>query len=225
MPPHGAPNNWTCLKFTSAIMVFVSTLLVIFTNFATIASFTGLHPFYIDQHNRKATANLQVDLGYETYVGVANSSTGLNVFKGFVNITMVINLTSDSTRIRFAAPPTGSLRWQAPQPPTTNQDTIIDASSFGAACPHNLKAGQYTRVLPSPISEDCLFLNVYAPHNASGLPVFVNIHGGGYGVGDSREDLSKLINANDNAFVGVSIQYRVSAPKSIYVSESLLILQ
>jgi carboxylesterase type B len=68
-------------------------------------------------------------------------------------------------------------------------------------------------------------LNVYAPHNASGLPVFVNIHGGGYGVGDSREDLSKLINANDNAFVGVSIQYRVSAPKSIYVSESLLILQ
>jgi acetyl esterase/lipase len=224
MPSHNVPNNWTCLRFTSAIMVFVLTLLVLFTNFATIASFTGLHSL-LNKHNRKAIADLQVDLRYETYVGVANSSTGLNVYKGFVNITMIIDLTSDGKRMRFAAPPTGSLRWQAPQPPTTNRGTVIDASSFGAACPHNLKAGQYTRVLPSPISEDCLFLNVWAPHNASGLPVFVNIHGGGYGVGDSREDLSKLINANDNAFVGVSVQYRVSTPNSIFSGALLLILQ
>jgi carboxylesterase type B len=70
-------------------------------------------------------------------------------------------------------------------------------------------------VLPSPISEDCLFLNVKAPQNASDLPVFVNIHGGGYGVGDGREDLSRLINVNHNAFVGVSIQYRVSTAQRV----------
>lgn len=112
--------------------------------------------------------------------------------------------------IRFAAPPTGELRWQAPQPPAKDNGTILDASSFSAACPHSLRAGQVGRVLPSPISEDCLFLNVYAPINASSLPVLFYIHGGGYGVGDGRQDLTKLINANDNTFVAVSIQYRVS---------------
>ena len=63
---------------------------------------------------------------------------------------------------------------------------------------------------PSPIDEDCLFLNVYAPQNATRLPALVWIHGGGYGVGDGREDMSTLINANDNSFIGVGIQYRVS---------------
>lgn len=63
---------------------------------------------------------------------------------------------------------------------------------------------------PSPIDEDCLFLNVFAPRSAARLPVLVWIHGGGYGVGDGREDMSNLINTNDNGFIGVGIQYRVS---------------
>jgi carboxylesterase type B len=61
-----------------------------------------------------------------------------------------------------------------------------------------------------PSSEDCLFLNVYAPQNASNLPVLVWIHGGGYGVGDGTQDLSSIVNANDNDFIGIAIQYRVS---------------
>jgi carboxylesterase type B len=116
--------------------------------------------------------------------------------------------------IRFAAPPTGTRRWQAPQAPAKNRASVIDANAFGAACPHSLRSGQHGRVLPEPISEDCLFLNVYAPKDASGLPVLVHIHGGGYGVGDGRQDLSKLINANDNSFIAVSIQYRVSCAES-----------
>lgn len=35
------------------------------------------------------------------------------------------------------------------------------------------------------------------------------IHGGGYGWGDGRTDMSAMINDNDNAFIGISIQYRV----------------
>jgi carboxylesterase type B len=55
-------------------------------------------------------------------------------------------------------------------------------------------------------------VNVWAPKHKSksGLPVFVNIHGGGYGVGDGREDLSGLVNANNSSFVAVNVQYRVS---------------
>lgn len=60
-------------------------------------------------------------------------------------------------------------------------------------------------------SEDCLFLNVFAPDNATGpLPVLVWIHGGGYGAGNGRQDLSAIMNANHNNFIGVAIQYRVS---------------
>jgi carboxylesterase type B len=64
-------------------------------------------------------------------------------------------------------------------------------------------------VAPSPIDEDCLFLHVYAPQNANRLPVLVWMYDGGYGVGDGREDMSRLINANDNSSIGVGIQYRV----------------
>jgi carboxylesterase type B len=112
--------------------------------------------------------------------------------------------------IRFAAPPTGNLRWQAPQPPTFNRSGVIQANAFAPFCPQNPDAPNG----PGPAygDEDCLFLNVYAPANASSLPVLVWIHGGGYGAGNGREDLSPIINANHNNFVGVAIQYRVRDP-------------
>jgi len=84
-----------------------------------------------------------------------------------------------------------------------------------------------------PGDEDCLFLNVWAPEKqrdgpdeeesdlahhhtrrrraAAGLPVLVWIHGGGYGLGNGRQDMADFIGTNDNSIVGVSIQYRVSA--------------
>jgi len=64
----------------------------------------------------------------------------------------------------------------------------------------------------TPGDEDCLFLNVYSPATADAgkkLPVLVWIHGGGYGMGDGRQDLTEIMEANGNSFVGVSIQYRV----------------
>lgn len=61
-------------------------------------------------------------------------------------------------------------------------------------------------------SEDCLFLNVYAPENAQNLPVFVWIHGGGYEIGGTSPfDPSALINTNNKDFVAVIIQYRLGA--------------
>jgi carboxylesterase type B len=62
-----------------------------------------------------------------------------------------------------------------------------------------------------PSSEDCLFLNVYAPPNAANLPVLVWIHGGGYGLGNGQQNLTDLILANNGSFLGVTIQYRLGA--------------
>ncbi|KAF2790340.1 carboxylesterase type B [Melanomma pulvis-pyrius CBS 109.77] len=161
-----------------------------------ITAFPHAQPFEaLKQQADKQTTSLQVDLGYAIYEGVgSNSSTGINTFKG----------------IRFAAPPLGPLRWQAPQPPRTNRTSVISAASFGSACYQTANSGPGFGPLVKGV-EDCLFLNVYAPANASKLPVLVWIHGGGYGVGDGTQNLTDIIAANENGFVGVSIQYRLGA--------------
>jgi carboxylesterase type B len=107
--------------------------------------------------------------------------------------------------IRYAAPPTGSLRWQAPQAPTVNRSSIPSAANYGAVCPQNPDAtGAIVAESTQGASEDCLFLNVYAPNNGttSPLPVVVWIHGGGYGGGSSRlYDCSSMINTTGNNFI------------------------
>jgi para-nitrobenzyl esterase len=88
----------------------------------------------------------------------------------------------------YAAPPVGDLRWKAPQPPA-KWSGERDASKFGAHCAQNHVFDDMVFQGPAP-SEDCLFLNVYAPADAtdkSKLPVMFWIHGGGYSGGGSDE--------------------------------------
>jgi carboxylesterase type B len=144
------------------------------------------------------TPGLSVDLGYAVYTGVRNITTGLNVWKG----------------IRYAAPPVGKLRWQAPQTPTASSTATL-AATFGPACPQSLPSFPSTTFVRG--NEDCLFLNVYSPtlndststDTATGLPVLVWIHGGGYGEGSGQQDMAAFINTNGNGLVAVTIQYRV----------------
>ncbi|GAB7365090.1 hypothetical protein MBLNU230_g6181t1 [Neophaeotheca triangularis] len=151
---------------------------------------------------------LTVDLGYEIYEGYNDAGTGLDNWLG----------------IRFAAPPTGRNRWQPPMTPATNRSTPIQATEFGPTCPQSGNAplnqtqlaenGSFAEPYYSENvegDEDCLFLNVQAPRNAKNLPVLVWIHGGGYGAGNGRQNLSQIINANEGDFIGVSIQYRLGA--------------
>jgi acetylcholinesterase len=118
-----------------------------------------------------------VDLGYAKYQGIYNETTGIQSFKG----------------MRYAAPPIGDLRWRAPQPPV-HLPGIQDASKYGKQC----LQGTMGEGSDAPVkgilaaatgsfatsSEDCLFVNVIVPPNAtigeSSLPVAVFIHGGGY---------------------------------------------
>lgn len=109
-------------------------------------------------------------------------------------------------RIRYAAPPVGDLRWKEAVKPTLNRTATL-ADTFGPTCPGVLPPG--APFFPRG-SEDCLFLNVWAPDKAKNLPVLVWIHGGGYGYGDGTQDMTDFINDNENSVVVVSIQYRVS---------------
>jgi para-nitrobenzyl esterase len=127
--------------------------------------------------------------------------------------------------IPYAAPPTGALRWQAPQSHTARAGTQ-DATHFGAACPQNQGNPDWYRtvatamgasgdVVPAlaDISEDCLFLNVWSPPDgerpATGWPVMVWIHGGSNVNGFSHEPNYRGHNLALQGVVVVSINYRL----------------
>lgn len=86
--------------------------------------------------------------------------------------------------IPYAAPPVGLLRWRAPQPPA-RWPGVRQADAFSAASWQDI---DYCRELgggdPGRFSEDCLYLNVWAPASAAQpLPVMVWLHGGGFTIG------------------------------------------
>lgn len=117
-------------------------------------------------------------------------SDGLSIFKG----------------IPFAAPPVGDLRWKAPEPVRPWQGIkLVDA--FGLACmqPENSQGNT------APVSEDCLYLNVWTPAKRSGadIPVLVWIHGGGFSGGSTSIPMYDGTGFAQKGVVFVSIAYRV----------------
>lgn len=86
--------------------------------------------------------------------------------------------------IPFAAPPVGALRWRSPQP-VAPWSGVREAQTFAPASWQNI---DHCRELgggdPGRFSEDCLYLNVWAPAaRAQPLPVMVWLHGGGFTIG------------------------------------------
>jgi len=109
--------------------------------------------------------------------------------------------------IPYAAPPTGDLRWRPPRP-AAGWTGVRDATAFGPSCPQ----APSPFAPPGPFSEDCLYLNVYAPASRGGFggrPVLVWIHGGGL-VQDAARDYDGTKLAADGVVV-VTINYRLGA--------------
>ena len=172
-----------------------------------------------------ASLTLAALLGSTTAVSY-NTTTSPTVVLNNVKYLGLHNTAANTNEyysIPFAAAPIGPLRWKAPQPYTiptnyTNSNAPIDVTKPGPSCvqgiPFPFLAGSPAPV-PIPGSEDCLTLHVYAPDTATAganLPVIFYIHGGGYTVGQAgKEDPHALMRHSKNAFIFVSIQYRLGA--------------
>ena len=119
--------------------------------------------------------------------------------------------------IPFAAPPVGELRWKAPQAPAS-WTGVRKCTAFSASPiqPPPVPFLCWTREFiapPSPLSEDCLYLNVWTD-GTSGRekkPVFVWIYGGGFSSGSAACDVYDGKDYAKRGVVFVSINYRVGA--------------
>jgi para-nitrobenzyl esterase len=131
--------------------------------------------------------------------GKTDSSGKVKIFKG----------------IPFAAPPLGDLRWKAPR-------AVLPWDGI-KACTENPASPMQNPPVPffawsaeflipkEPISEDCLYLNVWTPAEKSDekRPVMVWIYGGGFGSGGSTVPLYDGEDLAKKGIVVVNINYRV----------------
>jgi para-nitrobenzyl esterase len=117
--------------------------------------------------------------------------------------------------IPFAAPPVGTLRWQAPQPvvgwPGVRACTAFGASPMqGAPMPFGPWSAEY--LIPrDPINEDCLYLNVWTGARSARekRPTLVWIYGGGFGSGGAGCAIYDGEAMARRGIVFVSVNYRV----------------
>jgi para-nitrobenzyl esterase len=119
---------------------------------------------------------------------------GMRVFKG----------------IPFAAPPVGDLRWKAPQR-VVAWNGVKAANAFGPQCLQTpYPPGSPYATEPAPMSEDCLYLNVWTAANAGDKrPVMVWIHGGAWTRGAGSTPTYDGIALSKKGVVVVTTNYRL----------------
>ncbi|MBT8308103.1 MAG: carboxylesterase family protein [Maribacter sp.] len=112
--------------------------------------------------------------------------------------------------IRYAAAPVGEYRWRPPQP-VKPWEGELNATEYGSNCAQSGWGGT-PGTISEGSSEDCLFLNIWRPANAtaeSQIPVMVWIHGGGFvggsgsGPGNAGNEFAK------KGVILITINYRL----------------
>ena len=120
--------------------------------------------------------------------------------------------------VPYAKPPIGNLRFSSPQAPDRWLG-VRDALEYSKICPQPKAANPFYRKefynyeqYPYPeMSEDCLYLNIWAPNRKSehGYPVAIWLHGGAFDHGYGNEvpfDGEAFV---QNDVILVTINYRV----------------
>lgn len=133
--------------------------------------------------------------------GTINAEGDIRIYKG----------------IPFAAPPVGDLRWKAPQP-VQPWEGVKKCTAFGPspmqAKPQPFMFWSSEFLIPEePISEDCLYLNVWSGAETAdeARPVLVYIYGGGFRSGGAGCPIYDGEAMAKKGVVFVSINYRVGA--------------
>lgn len=134
------------------------------------------------------------------YISGIISDSGVKIFKG----------------IPFAAPPVGNLRWKEPQP-IKKWTGIRKCDTFGAnpiqvaPVPFDVYTAEFLIPANEPISEDCLYLNVWTTANTTNekQPVIVYIHGGAFIVGSGSVPIYDGEAMSKKGVVFVTINYRL----------------
>src|SRR6266568_9064882 len=130
--------------------------------------------------------------------------------------------------IPFAKPPTAQLRFRAPQPPEPWRG-VRETTAFSPMAPQMPEVGASMvgaigadrAVEPRPMSEDCLYLNIWSPGASAGQrPVMVYIHGGAFTLGSASDPWydGTSFAANHNIVV-VSLNYRLGILGFVYLKD------
>jgi para-nitrobenzyl esterase len=131
--------------------------------------------------------------------GIRNATGEITAFKG----------------IPFAAPPVGNLRWKAPQP-AKHWNGVRKCDAFGPSpmqakpTPFMVYTSEFL-IPEKPISEDCLYLNVWtgAKSKIEKRPVFLWIYGGGFSSGGTACPIYDGEAMAKKGIIFVSANYRV----------------
>lgn len=142
-----------------------------------------------------ATETLTADIPTTTGPVRGTVEGGLSVFRG----------------LPYAAPPFGARRFQPPSPHEAWAEPR-DCTAYGATVPKPPYRESVQELLPEPTiaGEDCLNLNVWTPDPAaSGLPVFLWVHGGSFQNGSSAVPVYDGAAFARDGVVAVTINYRL----------------
>ncbi|XP_064115855.1 juvenile hormone esterase-like isoform X2 [Macrobrachium nipponense] len=121
--------------------------------------------------------------------------------------------------IPFAKPPVGDLRFKSPLPPGP-WSGVRNGSAPSPICPQIDLTSYVTGSLQASGNEDCLYLDVYVPQNASNFPVMVWIHGGGFILGSASDSIPVPLMTED--VVVVTIQYRIGVLGFLSTADSVM---
>ncbi|CAL8405568.1 unnamed protein product [Arctogadus glacialis] len=119
--------------------------------------------------------------------------------------------------VPYADPPVGAYRWKAPRAPSPWRG-VYSARAPRAGCMQGCRAPMGDRC-PHEVSEDCLYLNIFAPLSVDfsapllrPLPVLVWVHGGDFIAGSASKPLydGRVLSNASNSLL-VSLEYRLGA--------------